>query len=245
MKKSRMSLAIFFALLLLLPAVGWHNAEATEIPYFLNRFEDTPLDLKQYWGKAYLLFFFTEASEECARQLPEVKRIFETYSSDALQVILIHEWVGENDTNTQNVIEKFGLHEMTFFEDRDQSVLKKVYPRGVPVMFFMDAGGFLHDAVSWYIPYEIIAEVVDAMGVPLAPPAPDNPAETESRVTVPPAPVQPEPSDAVMAPTNTPTPTPSPADTEPPFITRAPTSSPVTVTLSPANTGAPPLTPPP
>ena len=257
MKASRRGLAFFVALLLLLPGIGWQNAKATQIPYFLNRFESTPLDLTQYWGKAYLLFFFTEASQECAELFPIIKQIYETYSSDALQIILIHEWVKETEVNTQSVIERFGLHGMTFFEDMDQSILKKIYPGGVPVLFFMDAYGYLHDAIGWCIPYEKVAEIIDYMGVPLAPlttPAPEEtpppsteqPANTEPPPTVPPPEAtEPESSQVTRPPTPEPTPTSTPTQTEQIFLTRLPDSTPVTVTRSPVNTGAAPLTPPP
>lgn len=249
MTNRRRKIASFLAFLLLTlslciscTSASLAEGQGVELPYFLNQFEGTPLNLKDYWGKAYLLFFFTENSQDCAKQIPEIKRIYESYSSDELQILMIHEWANETYDNTQNVITNYGLENLTFFEDEDMAVAKKINIPGCPMTIFMNEGGYLFDAFVYAVNYDLMAEVLDAMGVSRGTPTTPAPA------TPSPAPqATPEGAgdDAVMEPTSAAptatadaagqaTPAPEAAATPLPFATKAP-----------KDTGAPPLTPPP
>lgn len=237
MKICRRGLALVVALLIMLLAVyaqaGSAKAERIQLPYFLNQFDNTPLNLKQYWGKAFLLFFFTEASPDCAKQLPEIKEIYESFSSDELQIVLIHEWSGEMEENTENVKALYGLESLTFFEDTDLAVAKKINIPGFPMTIFINNGGYMYDAFVYAVDYEKMAEVLDAMGVsrslPTTPAPVEIPAVTEA------------PTSTSIPPASEPTETPVP--TVVPFVTKAPTATPAASTPISISTGSAPLTP--
>ena len=158
---------VILALVLIL-ATGTLSAQAEnfELPYFLNQFEGTQLNLQQFWGKSFLIFFFTESSPDCAQQFGEIKKIYETYSADELQIIMIHEWANETEENTQRIIEQYDLQDLYFFEDTDMGVAKKTRIPGIPTTLFMDSSGYLHDAYAFGgISYPDMAEVLDSIGI--------------------------------------------------------------------------------
>lgn len=239
MKIYRRGLTLVVALLITLLAVfaqaGSAKAEMIQLPYFLNQFDGTPLNLKEYWGKGFLLFFFTEASPDCAKQLPEIKKIYESFSSDELQIVLIHEWSGEMEQNTENVKELYGLESLTFFEDTDLAVAKKINIPNIPMTIFINNGGYLYDAFVYAVDYEKMAEVLDTMGVsrslPTTPAPVEAPAVTEA----------PKPTPTSIPPTSEPTEI--PVTTAVPFITKAPAATSAVSTSVPVSTGSAPLTP--
>ena len=142
------------------------QAEPIALPYFWDQFEGTSLNLQDFPGKSFLIFFFTEASPDCAHQFGEIKKISETYSADELQIIMIHEWANETDENTQNIIEKYDLQDLYFFEDTDMSVAKKTKIPGIPTTLFMDSAGYLHDAYAFGgVTFSDMAEVLDSIGI--------------------------------------------------------------------------------
>ena len=195
-----------------------------ELPYFLNQFDGTQLDLTQYWGKAYILFFFRENSPACMQQMPAMKQIFDEYSSDDLQIIMIHEWANETHVNTQNVIAQYGLEGMTFYEDMDMSIAKKINIPDCPMTIFMNKGGYLTDAFVYTVSYAMMAEVIDSMGVPKAPPKP-----VETIAPTPIAPIEPMAPIETLAPAAEETAAPTPVVTEAP-VAALPTPVPAPTT---------------
>ncbi|MDD2396248.1 MAG: TlpA disulfide reductase family protein, partial [Sphaerochaeta sp.] len=79
------------------------------MPYVLNTFEGTALDLTQYQGKAIWLNFFTGWCPYCMTEMPYIKQIFDDYDPEQVAILLVHVWDGETADDSQEVIEKYGL----------------------------------------------------------------------------------------------------------------------------------------
>ena len=172
MKIPRKALSLLLTLCLLLatgsaaaqaPAKPSQNADG--LPYVFDAFTGTPLDLAAYQGKAIFINFFTEWCGYCMREMSEIKRIFEDYSPDELQVLLVHVWDGEDAANTRSVRDTYGLHDMTFVEDEDRALAAAVGLPGYPTSIFIDKDGYLTNAVAAALTYDDMAKMVDAMGV--------------------------------------------------------------------------------
>ena len=237
MKFLNKALVLMLTLVLLLVPFGVSAAASNapvEVPLFLTQFDKTALDLSPYWGKAYLIFFFTDSSEYAHQQFPDLKRIYESYSSDALQIVMVHEWADETEEHTMNIIEDYGLYDMTFFEDKDMSVSQALKLPRIPMTIFMDAGGYLFDAFAYAVPFETMAEVVDAMGVPKGTPTVSTEGTPEPEVSIAAdALATPLPPEADPTPTAAATPTPKATAASTPVPT--PTATPGSAT----STGAP------
>ena len=117
------SLALSLLLLAAVPT-ALAQAEPRKINLF-EYFEGSDLDLTPYKGKALFLNFFTEWCPYCMEEMDSIKKVFETYSPDELQPILVHCWSGEDASNTERVKELWP-GEMTFFEDETMSILEMV-----------------------------------------------------------------------------------------------------------------------
>lgn len=145
----------------------------------IEYFQGSDLDLSAYKGKALFLNFFTEWCPYCMQEMDSIKKVFETYSQDELQIVLVHSWSGEDATNTERVKERFGLEEMTFFEDETMSVTDLVGLQGFPTSIFADKDGFVTQ-VTYALEYEQMAKIVEEMGVAKAE---NPPAEAEASPT--------------------------------------------------------------
>lgn len=162
-------LALLLALLLWIPcaALGEDTATSreTEKTYVLDLFKDTKLDLTPYAGKAIFLNFFTEWCPFCMQEMPEIKKIFQDYSAQELQIILVHVWDGEDEKNSQSIRETYGLEDMTFFEDEDRMLAQLIGIPGYPTSLFIDKDGNLETAAASALTYENMAQIMDGMGV--------------------------------------------------------------------------------
>lgn len=163
MKKMRIFALVLT--LMLLCVVGAQAEQEPEKVYFLNALSQTQLDLAQYEGKAIFLNFLTEWCPYCVQEIPDIKKLFETYSSEELQIIFIHVWDGEDASNTENLRNRFGLEEMTFFEDEDALVASMVGIPGYPTSVFIDKDGYLHTAMAYALSYEQMETIVEEMDV--------------------------------------------------------------------------------
>ena len=172
MKHPRKALSLLLTLCLLMttgfaaaqaPAKPDHNADG--LPYVFDAFSGTPLDLAPYEGKAVFLNFFTEWCGYCMREMSEIKRVYDDYAPDELQIILVHVWDGETAANTRSVRDTYGLHEMTFVEDEDRSLATAVGLPGYPTSIFIDKNGYLVTAVAAALTYDDMSKMMDDMGV--------------------------------------------------------------------------------
>ena len=162
MKRRGRAAALLLALMLSLAAALPAAAEGMVSRADL---QDSTLDLSPYEGKALFLNFFTEWCPYCMLEMPDIKKIFDEYSKDELQIILVHVWSGEDERNTQSVRQKYGMEEMTFFEDKDQSLMELVGLYGFPTSVFINKDGSPVGTVPYALEYEDMASVMEFMGV--------------------------------------------------------------------------------
>lgn len=242
MKKNVKTMALILLAMVLVLSTLTASAEYQK-PYIVHVFEATPLDLSLYSGKALILHFFTEGSANSAEELGKLKQVFETYSQDDLQIVLIHVWEGEDESNTINVVSAHGLEKMIFFEDRTGEVAAAISVPSTPFTLYIDKEGYMEDASVYPFSYEIMTEIIDYMGVsraagtPEETPAPDDaePTATPEGLTI----GQPNPD---ITPSPEPTATTKPTtSTKPAATNTATTAATATPTKAPStNSGSPP-----
>ena len=145
---------------------------ADNMPYVFDVFNGTAVDLTQYKGKAVWLNFFTGWCKYCMEEMPDIKKAFETYSTDELAIVLVHVWDGEDADDSAAVVKQFGLEGMTVVEDKDMSLAALVSLSGYPTSIFIGKDGYLA-SVAYALKYDTMAETIDEMGVAKAAATPD------------------------------------------------------------------------
>ena len=160
-------LALLMCLLLPLSACAQSTeTEAPEVPNVTNILKEyTTLDLSEHLGKTVLINFFTEWCIYCMQEMPDMKQVNDQYDPESFQMILVHVWDGEDESNTESVKERFGMHHMTFFEDADRLVASVVGVPGFPATLIVDAEGNLAAGHSGMLTYDVLSEFLDGMGV--------------------------------------------------------------------------------
>lgn len=126
----------------------------------------TTLDLTPYLGKTVLINFFTEWCAYCMQEMPDIKKVSELYDEEHFQVILVHPWQNEDDSNTESVKARFGMEDMVFFEDKDNLVTSLIGVPGFPTSLFLDEEGCMVGAAPFMLTLEQLTMQLDAMGVP-------------------------------------------------------------------------------
>ena len=127
--------------------------------------EHTTLDLTEHLGKTVLLNFFTEWCGYCMKEMPDMKEVNDLYDPESFQMILVHVWDGEDETNTENVKERFGMQHMTFWEDTDRMVASVVGVPGYPATLILNPDGTLAAGQSGMLTYDTLTAFLDEMGV--------------------------------------------------------------------------------
>lgn len=156
-----------FLLLLALTLCFLPAAQAQQQPSLTELLKQyTSLDLTPYLGKTVLVNFFTEWCGFCMQEMPDLKTVHELYDEEAFEMVLVHVWAGEDERNTQNVIERFGMQEMIFFEDTDCSVAALMGLPGYPTTLFITPEGEVEDAYAYMLSLEALTTQLDGMGVP-------------------------------------------------------------------------------
>lgn len=159
--------------LLVLPLAAFAEAtpparNAQDMPYVFDVFSGTAADLTPYKGKAVWLNFFTGWCKYCMEEMPDIRKTFDTYSTDELAIVLVHVWDGEDADDTAAVFKQFGLDGMTAVEDKDMSLAALVNLQGYPTSIFIDKDGYLA-SVAYALTFDKMAETIDGMGVAKAP----------------------------------------------------------------------------
>lgn len=163
-KSSIRKLAGLLVLTVLLAAAPFAPAEeAPNVTELMNSY--TELDLSPYLGKTVFINFFTEWCYYCMQEMPDIKALYDTYSEDELAIVLVHVWDGENADNTASVKGKYGMEDMTFFEDEDMMVASLVGLQGYPASLFLNPDGTLEAAANYMLTLEQMTGQLDAMGV--------------------------------------------------------------------------------
>lgn len=170
MKKGLFRLISILLALLLVPLAAFAEVappskNADGDPYILNRLTGSVVDATAYKGKAIWLNFFAGWCGYCMEEMPDIKKIFETYSSDDLAIILVHEWSNEDADDSAAVVKRFGLEAMNLVEDKDMSLFAKFNPLGLPTSIFIDAQGY--QVLNWpgFLTYEQMTNIMDTMGI--------------------------------------------------------------------------------
>lgn len=164
MKTNRILKALAALMCVLMLAAPAMAAAQSEQPEVISQFAQTKLDLEPYRGKAIFLNFFTEWCPYCMEEMADIKKVFDDYDPETLQVILVHVWDGETKKETKSVTEKYGLQDMTFFEDTDGALATFVGLQGYPASLFVAADGTLSGAYNYAMEYDMFAEAVEAAG---------------------------------------------------------------------------------
>lgn len=126
--------------------------------------QHTELDLTPYLGKTVLVNFFTEWCTYCMQEMPDMKKVNDLYDPETFQMVLVHVWSGEDESNTESVKEKFGMHHMTFFEDKDMMVANVAGVPGFPATLILNPDGTLAAGQSGMLTYDVLTSVLDQMG---------------------------------------------------------------------------------
>ena len=134
------------------------------MPYVLNAFEGTNMDLTPYEGKAIWLNFFTGWCPYCMTEMPYIKQIFDDYDPEQVAILLVHVWDGETADDSQEVIEKYGLQDMTMIEDEQMTLAGLVGLQGYPTSFFIDKDGYLY-AGTYGLDYDGMAQYMAELNV--------------------------------------------------------------------------------
>ena len=163
MKKILSIIALMLVLALALSACSAPAEEAPNVTQLMNSY--TSLDLSPYLGKTVFINFFTEWCYYCMQEMPDIKTLYDTYDEDELAIVLVHVWDGENADNTASVKEKYGMEDMTFFEDEDMLVASLVGLQGYPASLFLNPDGTLEAAANYMLTLEQMTGQLDAMGV--------------------------------------------------------------------------------
>jgi thiol-disulfide isomerase/thioredoxin len=127
---------------------------------------NTPLNLTPYEGKTIVLNFFTQWCAYCMQEMPDLRDVNDLYDPEALQVVMIHAWDGENASATEAVKAQFDMGHMTFFEDEDLSVVRFSGLRGYPATIIIKPDGNMALAANYMVDKALLTETLDGLGVP-------------------------------------------------------------------------------
>ena len=168
MKTNRLRLlALLLCLMLPLYACAesttQENTEMPTVTEFLKQY--TTLDLTEHLGKTVLINFFTEWCPYCMQEMPDLKAVNDLYDPESFHMILVHVWDGEDEKSTENVKTRFGMEDMTFFEDKDRMVASAVGLMGYPATIIVEPDGSLHTAINSMVTLEWLTNVLDELGV--------------------------------------------------------------------------------
>lgn len=122
------------------------------------------LELAPYKGKIIALFFYTGASDECLTQLAAWKSVFDAFEPDDLQIILVHAWDGEDSTDTEKHIARYGLEDMTIFEDEDCLLCSTLGIYEYPNTLFLDKNGTPASGYSGQLTFQTISNFLTTLG---------------------------------------------------------------------------------
>ncbi len=160
-------LALLLCIILPLSACAETAAPETEttpnLTELLNKY--TTLDLSAYQGKTVIVNFFTEWCTYCMQEMPDFRKVNDLYDPEQFQMVLVHVWDGEDESNTQSVKDRFDMHHMTFFEDEDRMVASLVGVPGYPATLIVDGEGNVIAGQSGMLAYDVLTAFLDELGV--------------------------------------------------------------------------------
>lgn len=146
----------------------------------IDVFASTKLDLTPYRGKAIYINLFTKWCGYCMMEMPDIKKTFDSYDPEELQIILVHVWDGETEAETAEVREAYGMENMTFFEDKEGEIASFLGIGGYPYSLFINSDGSVYGYLNGAMTYENMQQVLGDMG--LAPVAAEDGEPAEAPV---------------------------------------------------------------
>lgn len=161
-------LALTLALMVLpiaAPAETAAPSDGAQRYYWLDYFTNTALDVSKYQGKALYLNIFYRGCPYCMQEMPDLKRIYDTYSPDEVAVVLIHAWNDEDATDTAAVVEQYGLQGIDIIEDEQLTLSNMLVYYGYPTSIFIGKDGYLSDYKPGMLTFEQMSAAMDAMGI--------------------------------------------------------------------------------
>lgn len=160
-------IALMLCLLLPLTAcaqtVPEAEAAAPDVIEIFSKY--TTLDLNEHRGKTILINFFTEWCAYCMKEMPDMKAVNDLYSPDDFHMVLVHVWDGEDESNTESVKERFGMHHMNFFEDTDRLAASVAGVPGYPATLIVGEDGTLLAGQSGMLTFDALTGFLDGEGV--------------------------------------------------------------------------------
>ncbi len=160
-KKRRFHLKIFIVLFLfcwMVPAAVAHmqafenmgiakpRTEREAPDFSLKDINGNTVNLKDFQGKPVLLNFWATWCEPCKEELPSMQRLYETLSSQGIEVVAI----SIDRKNLDRVKKYVDEYKLTFpiLLDPDQKVRKHYYIMGLPTTYLIGPGGKLKGFAS-------------------------------------------------------------------------------------------------
>lgn len=162
-KRMRRLLAMISALALLVSGALAQEAAVPNVTELMRQY--TSLDLTPYLGKTVYINFFTEWCYYCMQEMPDIKRMYDAYDENELQIVLVHVWDGEDESSTENVKAAYGMEDMTFFEDQDFAAASLVGLQGYPASLFLNPDGTIALGANYMLSWEQMSAQLDEMGV--------------------------------------------------------------------------------
>ena len=120
------------------------------------------LDLTPYRGKVIALHFYAADNADCLSMLPTWKMIWEDFSKNDLEIVLIH--TGDAETNEAQKTE-LGIEGMTFYQDEGAALAGTLGVALVPNTLVLDADGNPASGYEGTMTYPTLAALFEGLGV--------------------------------------------------------------------------------
>ncbi len=122
--------------------------------------DGTMKHLSDYRGKVVILDMWATWCTPCVFQIGELKKAYENYSRDDLEILSIDVDTGENTTVIQSYLQNFSLLsqyelEWVFGLDTGNSIWLHYHleGEGIPTLYIFDRAGtpqFSHEGITWF-----------------------------------------------------------------------------------------------
>ena len=103
-----------------------------------------PVSFSEMRGAVSLVLFWASWCGPCMQEMPEVQAMFEQYRDQGFQVVAVN--FGESKTTAQKTVDQLGV---TFpvLLDRWGNVAAEYRVMGLPLSFFVDGEGVVHERI--------------------------------------------------------------------------------------------------
>ena len=112
--------------------------------FTLPNLNDEEISLDQLRGKVTLVMFWASWCHPCMQEMPEVQAMFEQYENQGFRVLAVN--FGESKSTAQATVDRFGLT-FPIVMDRRGNVAAEYRVLGLPLSFFVDSKGVVHERI--------------------------------------------------------------------------------------------------